>query len=328
MSNNQKFQNDVIMVGELKELTVKPYTTKNGKNMTNIIAKISVKENDKINAYTVNYMFMTDSEFYQKNANNMFALKTAAKDGVGDLVRISGEMRKSEYCKSGEDAITSIPQYSGKGCIYKAKNEDETHMMGVVLEAVIANVENEIKDAMPTGRKSIRLLTVGYAEHIVYEFNTFVEKDLAEAFTQIYSIGDVAKLHLKPYNATIVQKTENQSTLGSVAFGQLLPTTYTTNAFYNDIIIIGGEPANMNKKYNQEQIAQLDKYLAENRDKILEASKQKSFGNTTTQQTNPFGTMNQPQSNPFGGASNNGFSGGVFGVNVNNNAGGFSYLNN
>ena len=146
-----------------------------------------------------------------------------------------------------------------KGVFVNRLNTELQDEIGAVVECIITGTTDEINsDGMPTGRKKVQLMTVGYGSTIHEIQNVVVSKELAQQFTQIYPINSTGKLYLKIHNYAEVEEVTEKPVLGFGTNLNNMPDSVVKN-YVNEIEIIGGDAPNVANRFTLEQINEMKK---------------------------------------------------------------------
>lgn len=238
-------QNQLEIIGELKSKTVKRAATKDGVPTIALDLVVSSKiAEDKINEVKVSLWAKQGSKLYSGYETIANEYKTKVDNEVGDRVKISGNIDLNEFVSKNDGTLISRPKF--KGVFVNRLEADSTLVdsCGAVVECIIVNHQDEIKDGKITGRKLVKLYTVGYNDSIIELNDVVVRAELAKQFTQLYSINSTGKLFLEINNYAVVKEQEVQAAPTTVAFGSqlnVMPQESIVKDYINEIVIIGGD---------------------------------------------------------------------------------------
>lgn len=259
MNNLRQCFNNMTAVGTLKSKEVKYSTTSNGEPTISLNLILVSKNEDKINETRINLWAKNTSKLYNSYVTVANEYKTIEKDGEenADRVKITGNLEMNEYFNSNSMELKTFNNL--KGVFVNRLNTELQDEIGAVVECIITGTTDEISsDGMPTGRKKVQLMTVGYGSTIHEIQNVVVSKELAQQFTQIYPINSTGKLYLKIHNYAEVEEVTEKPVLGFGTNLNNMPDSVVKN-YVNEIEIIGGDAPNVANRFTLEQINEMKK---------------------------------------------------------------------
>lgn len=302
MENNlRQCYNSLSVVGTLKSKEV-TYKNINGEPTISVELVIASKDGDKVHENKVRLWAKNTSKLYASYVTIANEYKTMKDNGNdADRIRVTGSLEMTEYYSSNSGTIKTFNNL--RGVFVNRLDEDLKDEVGAVVECIVTGISDEIsKDGVPTGRKKVQLMTVGYNSSIHELQNVVVEKELAEEFVKMYPINSTGKLYLKINNYVLVEEKEvEQPKLG---FGSTLSNMPDSVAkeYVNEIVIVGGDTPNVANRFTLEQINEIKKRrelakLEKMNAASVPPSPPSGFGNA-------FGGFGQTDSTPstFGGA--------------------------
>ena len=149
-------------------------------------------------------------------------------------VAINGRVGENRYWNSNENRAAIGIRWNASGVsTSKVTNEDD---FGCSLNGnfFIKSIANEVKDDIETGRLKVELVGVNYGAD-PFILNTIVEEDLADAFVDIYSVGDTAPFSIDMMFDNPVQP-KKKNTFGKQS--KIDTNTSYSNTIY---VIVGGD---------------------------------------------------------------------------------------
>lgn len=280
MSNLRQCFNALTVVGTVKSKEVK-YGNLNGDTTISVDLLIASKEDDKIHENKIRLWAKSTSKLYNSYVTVANEYKSMNEHGAdADRVRISGSLEMNEYLSG-----TELKTYNNlKGVFVNRLDKDLKDEVGAVVECVVTGISDEInKDGMPTGRKKVQIMTVGYNSSIHEIQNVIVEKELAAQFVQMYPVNSTGKLYLKVNNYEIIDETK-QEDKPNVGFGNALSNMPDSIAkdYVREVIIVGGDAPNIANRFTLEQIEEIKKQRELSRNEKLNSAPSQSpsgFGN-------------------------------------------------
>lgn len=267
-------RNQLAVIGTLKSKKVTEGVNSNGVKSISIDLTIQSEENEKIHVNTVRLFSMETSKLYKAHKTIATEYKTIEENGesLADRIKVTGSLEVDEYVSKQDGELKSINKL--KGVFVNRVDVDTTDEVGLVAEVVILGHSDEIKNGELTGRKNVKVLSVGYKNKINELKNLVVEKELAEQFVQLFPIGSTGELFIKVNN--YVTKEEKQVETPQVnGFGVQLnnmPDDVVTS-YVNELTIIGGNPsATILNQYTREQVEEMKNLLEKSRQEKIATS--------------------------------------------------------
>ena len=254
--------NNAVVVGLLKSKEVRYGQNKNGDYISLKLTIESKLADDKVNVQRVECFAAATSKLYKGFQTVANEYKTIDENGRenADRVKVTGSISLNEYVGS-DGEFKSFPKISG---IFVNRldagnvNPDEC---GVVLECVVDNVIDEIgKEGLPSGRLSVKILTVGYNDRISEFGDVKVGADLAPQFKKLFPVGTTAKFSIALYNYAEIDESQQAQEAAVPGFGQTFSNIDTTvKNFVNEKVIIGGDMPIVLGAYSKEDIENMKK---------------------------------------------------------------------
>ena len=254
--------NNAVVVGLLKSKEVRYGQNKNGDYISLKLTIESKLADDKVNVQRVECFAAATSKLYKGFQTVANEYKTIDENGRenADRIKVTGSISLNEYVGS-DGEFKSFPKISG---IFVNRldagnvNPDEC---GVVLECVVDNVIDEIgKEGLPSGRLSVKILTVGYNDRISEFGDVKVGADLAPQFKKLFPVGTTAKFSIALYNYAEIDESQQAQEAAVPGFGQTFSNIDTTvRNFVNEKVIIGGDMPIVLGAYSKEDIENMKK---------------------------------------------------------------------
>lgn len=254
--------NQLQIIGYLKSKEVK-YGVTNGEATISLNLVISSEVDNRIHENRVRFWTKESSKLYKSYKTVADEYKTIDEHGKesADLVKISGSLEMNEYISKTDGELKTVNNLRGL-FINRVENKETVQEVGAVVECVVLGYVDEIsKEGMPTGRKRVNLMTVGYGDSIHELQNVFVPADLSQAFTSLYQPNSTGKLFIKVNNYAEVEEKEPQAqpTLGFGVQLDNMPGNNVIRNFVNELTIIGGQQPETVNKYTLEEINEMRK---------------------------------------------------------------------
>lgn len=270
MTNLRQCFNALTVIGTLKSKNVTFGTTANGESTISIDLIVVSNDADKVHENRVKLWAKNTSKLYNSYVTVANEYKTIQQNGEeADRVKITGSLEMNEYYSSTSQELKTFN--SLRGVFVNRVNQDLQDEVGAVVECVITGTVDEIsKEGVPTGRKKVNILTVGYNSAIHELQNVVVPKELAQQFSQIYPINSTGKLYIKVNN--YAEKVEQEVEKPVLGFGTTLtnmPDTVVNN-YINELVIIGGDTPNVANRFTAEQINEMKKQRELSRNEKLQ----------------------------------------------------------
>lgn len=251
--------NSLTVVGTLKSKEVKFGTTANGDSTISLDLIVASNDVDKVHENRIRLWAKNTSKLYNSYVTVANEYKTIAEHGAdADRVKITGSLEMNEYYSSNAGEIKTYNNL--RGVFVNRLDKELKDEVGAVVECVITGTSDEIsKEGVPTGRKKVNILTVGYGPSIHEIQNVLVEKELAQQFVQMYPLNSTGKLYLKVNNYSV--KSEPEETTQTIGFGTALSNMPDTAVkdYISEIIIVGGDMPNVANRFTIEQIGEMKK---------------------------------------------------------------------
>lgn len=273
MANLRQCFNSLTVVGTLKSKEVRFGTTSNGDSTISIDLVVVSNDADKVHENKIKLWAKNTSKLYNSYATVANEYKTIAEHGVenADRIKVTGSLEMNEYYSSNAQELKTYN--SLRGVFVNRLDKEMQDEVGAVVECVITGMLDEIsKDGIPTGRKKVNLVTVGYQSSIHELQNVVVPKELAQQFANLYPINSTGKLYLKVHN--YAEKVEEPQAAPTIGFGTTLtnmPDT-TVNNYTHEIVIIGGDTPNVANRFTVEQITEMKKLREISRNEKLQSA--------------------------------------------------------
>lgn len=253
--------NALTVVGTLKSKEVKYGTTANGDQTISIELLVVSNDEERINESRVKLWAKNTSKLYNSYVTIANEYKTIDDNGAdeADRIKVLGSLEMNEYYSTNLSAL--VTRNALKGVFVNRLDKDLKDETGAVVECIIAGITDEMtKEGKITGRKKVKLLTVGYQSSIHEIQNVYIGKELAAQFCQMYQVNSTGKLYLKVNNYVekVEEKPEEKPVVG---FGNPLsnmPDTAVKN-YTNEIIIVGGDMPNVANRFTMEQIGEINR---------------------------------------------------------------------
>ncbi len=259
-------ENRAVVIGMLKDKEVKYDKTKDGTNTDTISVKLTIVSDEnlpdgskRIHENQIRLWAKKTSKLfssYQTVANEYKAMKDFGDKA--DMVQVTGSFELNEYAKDG--VLKQSNNIRGV-FVNRLEGDNIIQEVGAQVECVVTGVSDEMKDGKMTGRKKVNLLSVGYNSRI-HEFqNVFVQPDLANDFTRMFTIGSTAMFTFKIDNYSVEVEQEQNQAQQTLGFGRGLNTQFgTVKNYFNEAVIIGGSAPYVDaRKFTNEQIAEMKK---------------------------------------------------------------------
>ena len=210
-----------------------------------------------------------------------------------DLVHVQGSLELNEYI-SQDGTKRSSNQVSGK-FFNRITTDDVKKRRGPKAVATITGVVESIKDdldseGLPSGKKILKGFNVDFFGELrenskpIIPFEAVVEENLADAFENLYDVGDTGKFSMKIENYA-KDASEDDIEEQVSGFGSTEGLQDVKKEFVNQLNVIGGtEPFSNGQEYDEEQIAEAKEW----RNKAIE-SLESGYVPAETPSNNAFG---------------------------------------
>ena len=209
-----------------------------------------------------------------------------------DLVHVQGSLELNEYI-SQDGTKRSSNQVSGK--FFNRITIDEVKRgrgpkAVATVEAVVEGIKDELdQDGLPSGNKKLSAFNVDFFGELrenskpVIPFEAIVPENLADAFENLYDVGDTGKFSLKINN--YAEEATEEDVQEVSGFGSTEGLSEVKRSFVNNLEVIGGTEAYQEPRaYNDEQIEEAKQF----RQKAIDAL-EGSYVPTETPSNNAFG---------------------------------------
>lgn len=203
-----------------------------------IRGKVAVNINGGIKVFNVFVNSKTskgeDSKQW-KNAEKMLELNPEIggdSNKEPSLVSVTGRVEENTY--PTDDGVKTTLRWSANRISTSRVSDEDEH--GCTLSGVfyIKAIRAEEKNEEETGRLLVTLCAVGYgASPIVIE--TIVQEDLAEAFNDMYDVGQTAQFDIDVVNEHVGKKTTGKKAFGDS--GKIKSTGFDREI----LVIVGGD---------------------------------------------------------------------------------------
>lgn len=254
--------NNAVVVGLLKSKEVRYGQNKNGDYISLKLTIESKLADDKVNVQRVECFAAATSKLYKGFQTVANEYKTIDENGRenADRIKVTGSISLNEYVGS-DGEFKSFPKISGVFVNRLDESNVNPDECGVVLECVVDNVIDEIgKEGLPSGRLSVKILTVGYNDRISEFEDVKVGADLAPQFKKLFPVGTTAKFSIALYNYAEIDESQQAQEAAVPGFGQTFSNIDTTvKNFVNEKVIIGGDMPIVLGAYSKEDIENMKK---------------------------------------------------------------------
>ena len=254
--------NNAVVVGLLKSKEVRYGQNKNGDYISLKLTIESKLADDKVNVQKVECFAAATSKLYKGFQTVVNEYKTIDENGRenADRIKVTGSISLNEYV-GNDGEFKSFPKINGIFVNRLDEGNVNPDECGVVLECVVDNVIDEIgKEGLPSGRLSVKILTVGYKDRISEFEDVKVGSDLAPQFKKLFPVGTTAKFSIALYNYAEIDETQQAQESAVPGFGQTFSNIDTTiRNFVNEKVIIGGDMPIVLGAYSKEDIENMKK---------------------------------------------------------------------
>lgn len=212
--------------------------TKDGERIKGSVA-VRMKNGVKTFNVFVNSLTTKGEENKQwKNALAMLDLNPEIggdSDKEASLVSVSGRVDENSYL--GQDGnVKTILRWSASRISTSRVDPEDEHGCTLSGNFYIKSVRPETKDDEETGRLLVTLCAVGYGATPIL-IDTIVNEDLAEAFEDIYEVGQTA-----PFDIDVVMEhVGGSNTSGKKKFGSGGAVNVNSGYDKETLVIVGGD---------------------------------------------------------------------------------------
>ena len=298
-------KNTVDVIGRVKEVNLELGTTRDGKENIkgNVVVLVEESVNGEARSHDIRVRVYSNKFKRDGNINGLYTgyetvmneYKSIADVGdkkEADLVHVQGSLELNEYI-SQDGTKRSSNQVSGK-FFNRITTDDVKKRRGPKAVATITGVVESIKDdldsdGLPSGKKILKGFNVDFFGELrenskpIIPFEAVVEENLADAFENLYDVGDTGKFSLKINN--YAEEATEEDVQEVSGFGSTEGLSEVKRNFVNNLEVIGGTEAYQEPRaYNDEQIAEAKEW----RNKALE-SLESGYVPAETPSNNAFG---------------------------------------
>ena len=298
-------KNTVDVIGRVKEVNLELGTTRDGKENIkgNVVVLVEENVNGELRSHDIRVRVYSNKFKRDGNINGLYTgyetvmneYKSIADVGdkkEADLVHVQGLLELNEYI-SQDGTKRSSNQVSGK--FFKRITTDEVKRgrgpkAVATVEAVVEGIKDDLdSDGLPSGKKILKGFNVDFFGELrenskpIIPFEAVVEENLADAFENLYDVGDTGKFSLKINN--YAEEATEEDVQEVSGFGSTEGLSEVKRNFVNNLEVIGGTEAYQEPRaYNDEQIAEAKEW----RKKALE-SLESGYVPAETPSNNAFG---------------------------------------
>ena len=299
-------KNTVDVIGRVKEVNLELGTTRDGKENIkgNVVVLVEESVNGETRSHDIRVRVYSNKFKRDGNINGLYTgyetvmneYKSIADVGdkkEADLVHVQGSLELNEYI-SQDGTKRSSNQVSGK-FFNRITTDDVKKRRGpkavATIEAVVEGIKDELdQDGLPSGNKKLSAFNVDFFGELrenskpVIPFEAIVPENLADAFENLYDVGDTGKFTLKINNyAEEASADEVEEEVSG--FGNTEELKDVKRSFVNNLEVIGGTEAyNNGREYDEEQIKEAKEWRQKALDKLEEG-----FVPSSTPSDNAFG---------------------------------------
>ena len=298
-------KNTVDVIGRVKEVNLELGTTRDGKENIkgNVVVLVEENVNGELRSHDIRVRVYSNKFKRDGNINGLYTgyetvmneYKSIADVGdkkEADLVHVQGSLELNEYI-SQDGTKRSSNQVSGK-FFNRITTDDVKKRRGPKAVATITGVVESIKDdldsdGLPSGKKILKGFNVDFFGELrenskpIIPFEAVVEENLADAFENLYDVGDTGKFSLKINN--YAEEATEEDVQEVSGFGSTEGLSEVKRNFVNNLEVIGGTEAYQEPRaYNDEQIEEAKEW----RKKALE-SLESGYVPSSTPSDNAFG---------------------------------------
>ena len=305
-SNLKALKNTVDVIGRVKEVNLELGTTRDGKENIkgNVVVLVEENVNGELRSHDIRVRVYSNKFKRDGNINGLYTgyetvmneYKSIADVGdkkEADLVHVQGLLELNEYI-SQDGTKRSSNQVSGK--FFKRITTDEVKRgrgpkAVATVEAVVEGIKDDLdSDGLPSGKKILKGFNVDFFGELrenskpIIPFEAVVEENLADAFENLYDVGDTGKFSMKIENYA-KDASEDDIEEQVSGFGSTEGLQDVKKEFVNQLNVIGGtEPFSNGQEYDEEQILEAKEWRKKALDKLEE-----SYVPTETPSNNAFG---------------------------------------
>ena len=298
-------KNTVDVIGRVKEVNLELGTTRDGKENIkgNVVVLVEESVNGETRSHDIRVRVYSNKFKRDGNINGLYTgyetvmneYKSIADVGdkkEADLVHVQGSLELNEYI-SQDGTKRSSNQVSGK-FFNRITTDDVKKRRGpkavATVEAVVEGIKDELdQDGLPSGNKKLSAFNVDFFGELrenskpVIPFEAIVPENLADAFENLYDVGDTGKFSLKINN--YAEEATEEDVQEVSGFGSTEGLSEVKRSFVNNLEVIGGTEAYQEPRaYNDEQIEEAKQF----RQKAIDAL-EGSYVPTETPSNNAFG---------------------------------------
>ena len=298
-------KNTVDVIGRVKEVNLELGTTRDGKENIkgNVVVLVEESVNGEARSHDIRVRVYSNKFKRDGNINGLYTgyetvmneYKSIADVGdkkEADLVHVQGSLELNEYI-SQDGTKRSSNQVSGK-FFNRITTDDVKKRRGpkavATVEAVVEGIKDDLdSDGLPSGKKILKGFNVDFFGELrenskpIIPFEAVVEENLADAFENLYDVGDTGKFSLKINN--YAEEATEEDVQEVSGFGSTEGLSEVKRNFVNNLEVIGGTEAYQEPRaYNDEQIEEAKQF----RQKAIDAL-EGSYVPTETPSNNAFG---------------------------------------
>ena len=298
-------KNTVDVIGRVKEVNLELGTTRDGKENIkgNVVVLVEESVNGETRSHDIRVRVYSNKFKRDGNINGLYTgyetvmneYKSIADVGdkkEADLVHVQGSLELNEYI-SQDGTKRSSNQVNAK-FFNRITTDDVKKRRGpkavATVEAVVEGIKDELdQDGLPSGNKKLSAFNVDFFGELrenskpVIPFEAIVPENLADAFENLYDVGDTGKFSLKINN--YAEEATEEDVQEVSGFGSTEGLSEVKRNFVNNLEVIGGTEAYQEPRaYNDEQIEEAKQF----RQKAIDALED-SYVPTETPSNNAFG---------------------------------------
>ncbi|MED0667748.1 hypothetical protein P4T04_15595 [Bacillus badius] len=251
----QQLQNNVEVIGTLKSKELEVKETLDGRRFMSGKLVVQSIVDGKMNEHNIEVFTAGSSKLFQGVETVKNEYKTIDEHGIesADRIRVKGALKLKEYYNNEGKLI----QYNIiRGMIFNRLDKDSglEDKAFASIETIIERVKPILENDLPTGSYSVDGFTVGWKGEVIELKDVVVEKELTQAFMDLYQPGSTGRLSFK-LNSFVEEKKQVAATTGFGIMVDIKDTFETGNKYTNVITVIGGDmPYLDSRKYTSKDI--------------------------------------------------------------------------
>lgn len=295
----RELQNDIKIVGTLKEVNLEIGPNKKDPTKIQIIGDIVVnqvdKVNNRINEHVIKLFAYKSGKLFKGYETVLNEFNAAQAAGIETRVSVTGSISENMYMNTTDNTLKQFNQLRG---LFINRIDEKMLLQDPSLheDSAVAQLEilvNGVRpvtdgDGIETGEYKVSAYTVGYKESVHNVHDIIVGEDLADVITEHYEPGATGKLTFAINNFVELEEAEEQEFVPEDGgFGvQVDISAGPIKRYTRELRVIGGFPAYFDDKaYDEDEI----KFIKQIYDLRVQETKNAVPSTPPTQQGGGFG---------------------------------------